>query len=524
MVLQGETTGPYRGPDRRGRNDGALAPVAPSRVVTAALLVVLGAGSPALFLIPRHPGSATVGAYGAVAAALLFIVAGGLRLVAWKMAGRAVQGWLGSAFVALGLLLFVTDGLSSVGVAPLPQVKPADQLLTTAIAAWLVWRGTTDREVNAGLRPLVMLCWAAAAGLFLMGALNAAQINGLVPHWLTGTPASVSLNLGAAAVWTTVGIAGRRTIGARSPEASPWGLAVVGFLALGCALHAVSGGGWTATVGSAAFLYMAAAVGAGASICRLQELLRSGDRVQRTLQLALTQSLHQAATARQDLEEWLHDVRNAVAGLQAADAVLRDGFQEGLDGAPELADAVTAELARLHSLVDPARQLHITAVDLASTIQPLAAAERALGTDIRVHLSGGRALADRGALARVLQNVLTNARLYAPGAPVVVTAGQIGDRVEIVVHDRGPGIPPEERTAAFERGRRGTTSAGVPGNGLGLYVARTLMAGMGGELRLDAAGGPGCRVLLSLPAAEPWRHQPEPATRWSQLSPDLQTA
>ena len=60
------------------------------------------------------------------------------------------------------------------------------------------------------------------------------------------------------------------------------------------------------------------------------------------------------------------------------------------------------------------------------------------------------ALADPALLERVVVNLLTNAIRYSPaGAPPTVTASALGDRVELRVIDRGPGIPEADRDRMF---------------------------------------------------------------------------
>lgn len=515
MVFHGRANGRYRGPDRRGRNDGLRVPVAPSHVVVLTLAVSVGAGVPALFLIPRHPSAATVGTYGAIAASLLLVAAGCTRLVAWRVAGRAVLGWLGSAFVVLGIIILVSDGLSGLGVAPAMAVRPADSFVGSAVAGWLIWRGLTDAEVNAALSPLATLCWSGATGLLLMGLLNAAKVNELLPAWVTGNATSIALYSVSACIWAGAGLYGWRARARAAAAMTPWGAVVAGLLMLGFAARAFSPLSSLSTLASSACLFTGAALALAACIIRLQEILKSGDRAQRKLQIALITSLHQAANDRRGVEEWLHDVRNAVAGLQAADAVLRDELHADIRDRLALADAVTAELARLHALVDPVSQINISDIDLIGTLEPIVAAERALGADIDLALGPRAVRADGRALGRVVQNLLANARRYAPAAPVVITSTQVAGRVEISVRDHGPGMACTELAVAFERGVRGSEGAQAAGNGLGLYVARTLMRAMGGDIWAEHPGdGPGCRVVLSLPSSDLMLHRTHEPASW----------
>ena len=136
------------------------------------------------------------------------------------------------------------------------------------------------------------------------------------------------------------------------------------------------------------------------------------------------------------------------------------------------------------------------------------AAERA-GLALAVATPDGAApvRADRGAVERILHNLVDNAAKYARGTsdPAVslrVTNG--GGTVSVTVADRGPGVPPAERRRIFRPFRKSATEAAhsAPGVGLGLALARRLAREMGGELTLDdPAEGGGASFTLTLPAA-----------------------
>jgi signal transduction histidine kinase len=126
--------------------------------------------------------------------------------------------------------------------------------------------------------------------------------------------------------------------------------------------------------------------------------------------------------------------------------------------------------------------------------------------------------ADAKQLRRVLSNVVENAIKYTPdGGRIVLSAVEQDDRVAIRVTDNGRGIAPEDMPNLFEKFHRGglvnpsetmrnaTTGAelledaDVSGVGLGLYLARSVMERMGGEISVRSEAGRGSTFTLHLP-------------------------
>mgnify|MGYP001199456469 FL=1 len=108
---------------------------------------------------------------------------------------------------------------------------------------------------------------------------------------------------------------------------------------------------------------------------------------------------------------------------------------------------------------------------------------------------------DRRRLQRALANLIDNALKYthAGGRVEVVLDGNAG-QLEIAVHDTGPGIPPEDQPHLFDRFYRGDRSRHLPGNGLGLSLARAVAHAHGGDIRVESRPGAGSTFILSLPA------------------------
>ena len=111
--------------------------------------------------------------------------------------------------------------------------------------------------------------------------------------------------------------------------------------------------------------------------------------------------------------------------------------------------------------------------------------------------------ADDQMLGSVLFHLVDNAIKYAPQAPIRLTARAQDQRVDIIVADRGPGVPPEAEGRLWQMFSR-LESADAPrvaGYGLGLYVSRRFVEAMGGEIAVDSAPGQGMTVRVRLPVA-----------------------
>lgn len=106
---------------------------------------------------------------------------------------------------------------------------------------------------------------------------------------------------------------------------------------------------------------------------------------------------------------------------------------------------------------------------------------------------------DKRRVERMLANLLENADLYAGGAVRVECSGADG-RLRIAVEDAGPGIPPDERTAVFERFHRLRESAsdGARGTGLGLALVAEHAALHGGDAYVEDRPGGGSRFVVEI--------------------------
>jgi two-component system sensor histidine kinase KdpD len=135
-------------------------------------------------------------------------------------------------------------------------------------------------------------------------------------------------------------------------------------------------------------------------------------------------------------------------------------------------------------------------------VVPAALASLSIPTDtvdIAVDPALPRVRADAALLERAVANLVANAiTASGPKRQVWIEAGEVGERVDLRIVDRGPGIPLADRERIFEPFQRlGDSSAG--GVGLGLAVARGFVEAMGGELVMDDTPGGGVTMVIGLP-------------------------
>ncbi len=123
---------------------------------------------------------------------------------------------------------------------------------------------------------------------------------------------------------------------------------------------------------------------------------------------------------------------------------------------------------------------------------------------LKVNLPAGpfTVQADRVRIAQVVTNLLGNAYKYSPvGTEITLSAKVVQDHVSVSVSDPGPGISPEDQKRLFSLFFRPSneTTQSVPGGGMGLFIARTLINLHGGEISLQSEPGRGTTVTFTVP-------------------------
>ena len=113
-------------------------------------------------------------------------------------------------------------------------------------------------------------------------------------------------------------------------------------------------------------------------------------------------------------------------------------------------------------------------------------------------------LADGAMFERVLVNLLENAAKYAgPDAQITLKARHNGEQLEICVLDNGPGLPPGQEQAIFDKFSRGNRESVIPGVGLGLAICRAIMEAHGGQISGSNRPEGGACFCCTLPYQAP---------------------
>jgi len=115
-------------------------------------------------------------------------------------------------------------------------------------------------------------------------------------------------------------------------------------------------------------------------------------------------------------------------------------------------------------------------------------------------------LIDPAQIGRVINNLLHNSIKFVPEKTgrIIVEAAEGDDGfVRVMVTDNGPGIPAEERERVFERFYRTDRARGPGGTGLGLSVAKHIVAAHNGRIWVEEAPQlPGARIVFTVPPVD----------------------
>jgi two-component system sensor histidine kinase KdpD len=209
-----------------------------------------------------------------------------------------------------------------------------------------------------------------------------------------------------------------------------------------------------------------------------------------------------------------HDLKTPLTAIRVAAGNLQAEWMSD-DQRREQSDLVLSEVERLARLFDGI--LDMARIDAGAVttdhvwVDPLEIVEaardqvgRSLG-DHRVTMADqpeGAVCLDPRITSTALARLLENAAAYSPPASTIdVTVASVPEGLRLSVRDHGPGIATADMPHLFERFFRGRAASGTVGTGMGLAIARGLVAAEGGRVWAENHPDGGAVFTILVPAA-----------------------
>lgn len=197
-----------------------------------------------------------------------------------------------------------------------------------------------------------------------------------------------------------------------------------------------------------------------------------------------------------------------------ATTLLRDDTNWDADTYREFLTIIDEEADRLRELIDNLMdssrlqsgtlRISFQPVRVEALLRDIALRASSRDDNLKIHLKlnapGLQIQADPTRLAQVFENLLSNARKYAPGSSILISLEIIDDMAKISVKDNGPGISEEHLKNIFQRFYRVPgDSTSIRGTGLGLYIVRQIIHAHHGEINVESKVGEGTTFNIYLP-------------------------
>jgi two-component system sensor histidine kinase KdpD len=210
-----------------------------------------------------------------------------------------------------------------------------------------------------------------------------------------------------------------------------------------------------------------------------------------------------------------HDLRTPLTAIRVAASNVKASWLTP-DDRLEQCDLILAEVERLTRLFQNVLEMaRIDAGALATeprwahASEIVAAARDQVGHTLQRHKlevaieSDAPVRLDPRLIATAVTHLLENAAQYAPaGSTIDVTSRLTGDGLMIQVRDHGPGIAPADLPHLFERFYRGAAAkTRASGTGMGLWIARGLLAAEQGRVWAENCSDGGAQFTIVVPAA-----------------------
>lgn len=190
-----------------------------------------------------------------------------------------------------------------------------------------------------------------------------------------------------------------------------------------------------------------------------------------------------------------HDIKTPIASIRACSEALEANLADTYEKRQRYVgilmkkcDEVTALVNDLvlHSLSELEKlQIKCEPTDIREVVQRTVEELEFSKLKLCKPIPAAVVLGDSGRISQVIENLINNARKYAPESEIHVFAECFQREYRIHVKDFGEGIPPQDMPFIRNKFYRGKNTKDMPGSGLGLYIVDYILGEMKGSLELN---------------------------------------
>lgn len=212
--------------------------------------------------------------------------------------------------------------------------------------------------------------------------------------------------------------------------------------------------------------------------------------------LASRKKEHEAIEANKTIVASLsHDIKTPIASIRAYSEALEANLGASFEKRRQYSETIIRKCDEVTALVNDLVLHSLSELEkLEIKCEEISAVEVIRNTirdlefeklELKEPLVIANIWGDRKRIAQILENLLNNARKYAPNARVEIFTEVEEGLYLLHVRDHGKGILPEDMPFIMQKFYRGKNVFDMPGSGLGLYIVSYLVEEMGGEVQLN---------------------------------------
>jgi signal transduction histidine kinase len=214
-----------------------------------------------------------------------------------------------------------------------------------------------------------------------------------------------------------------------------------------------------------------------------------------------------------------HEIRNPITAMRGYASLIVDGTAgevsaQAKDSAEKILVNGNTVLSLISQFLNKSKlelgqiSYAITEFDAEETVSSVAdgfkphAQQKGLALEKHIDFPHLKAHGDEAKLREVVGNLIDNSIKYTKSGSITVLLEKRNSMARIIIQDTGVGIPHETLPHLFQKfSRADAHKMNLLGTGLGLYLAKTFIEGMGGKIWAESDGqDKGSRFIIELPA------------------------